>query len=168
MGESWKYKTHADVTLRATPSPDSERLDTIPPDTLLLSMEKKSYWIKVEYNGQEGWATTAAMDRIMSKPAPDLEFHSNGFKIIKGVYRYFFGINNAGTSEFRGTITLRIYGREKLIFTETYLFASDPILSPGGRSFYEDANELAFRYEFEASGGKFVKGEITTFTEEYH
>lgn len=166
MNESWKYKTHADAPLRAEPNPDSIRLDTIPSNTVLESKEKKSYWIKVEYNGQAGWATTALMDRIMNEPAPDLEFHSNGFKIIKGVYRYFFGINNAGTQEFRGTITLRLYGREKLILTETYLFANNPILSPGGRSFYEDANELAFRYEFETSKGKHASGEITTFTEE--
>ncbi|HEV7375241.1 MAG TPA: SH3 domain-containing protein [Pyrinomonadaceae bacterium] len=160
-----RYETIDEVRLLSEPNPDSTQVGKIPSGKTLEALEKKSYWIRIKYKGKEGWATTAAMTQIMDVPAPDLEFHSNGYKIISNRYRYFFGINNAGVASYTNKLTLRLFDADgEKILEEEYTFANSPIVASGGRSFYVDTDAQAVKFEFEHQDGK-VSGEIGKFIE---
>jgi hypothetical protein len=45
-------------------------------------------------------------------PAPELVCWSNGYKIIGGVYRYFFVLRNDGTLPYVGSITIRLFDKD--------------------------------------------------------
>ena len=150
------YKAvYGDVTVRSAPHPDAAEVDALAADTTVTVTEREQHWVKVKgKGGKEGWAASTMMERIMSTPAPDLEFHSNGHKIIGGKYRNFFGINNVGLADYTGEITLRLFNSDRLILSEIYTCANNPISSPGGRNFFEDTDVEATRFEFETPDGK--------------
>jgi hypothetical protein len=95
------------------------------------------------------------MERLMDTPAPDIEFIHNGYKIIGGTYRYFFGIRNSGLANYTDPITLSLYNQDKVIFTQTYTFISNPIRASGGRAFSVDADTKATTFEFQTKAGKY-------------
>ena len=144
-----------DVPVRAKPHPDAAEIDALAADTTVEVTEREQHWVKVKgKGGKEGWAATTMMERIMDTPAPDLEFHSHGHKMIGGKHRNFFGINNVGVADFTSDITLRLFNNGRLIFSKTYAHANDPISSPGGRPPFEDTDIEATYFEFETSEGK--------------
>ena len=52
---------------------------------------------------RSGYIFQAEVKRHMDVPAPELVCWSNGYKIIGGVYRYFFVLRNDGTLPYLGT-----------------------------------------------------------------
>jgi SH3 domain-containing protein len=160
-----KYRAaYMDVPLRSAPDPAAKQVGTIPMGTTVAAIEKNRHWVRVKIKNKEGWAASTAMERIMDVPAPDLEFYSNGYKIIGSKYRYFFGISNAGLVNYTDKIILRLYANETQIFTETYAFADKPISATGGRTLYVDTNTQALKFEFETKDGKY-SGPIGQFIE---
>ena len=100
----------------------------------------------------------------MDVPAPDLEFYSNGYKIIGSKFRNFFGISNSGLVNYTDKIILRLYNNGKIIFSNTYTFKDGPISASGGRAFYVDTDTQAVKFEFETKDGKY-SGPIGKFIE---
>lgn len=95
------------------------------------------------------------MTRLLATPTADLEFHSNGYKIISGKYRYFFGTNNSGVSSYTKPLILRLFDVSGTkIFEEKYSF-DNPIAVKGGRSFLVDTEAQAVKFEFEHKDSKF-------------
>ena len=163
--EPRRYRsTWADVPLRSAPRPDAKEIGKVPAGIVVEAIEKQDFWVKVRVKNKVGWAASTAMERLMEKPAPDLEFYHQGYKIIGNTYRYFFGIRNSGLAIYTEPITLSLYNQNKVIFTHTYTFASDPILAPGGRSFNVDTDTKATTYEFATNEGKY-SGPIGKFIE---
>ena len=160
-----KYKaSFMDVPLRSAPNPAARQVGKIARGTTVEAIEKDRHWIRVKIKNQEGWAASTAMERIMDIPAPDLEFSSNGYKIIGSKFRNFFGVSNSGFSNYSGDITLRLYSNENIIFTKTYTFKDGPISASGGHAFYVDTDTQAVKLEFETKEGKY-SGSIGKFIE---
>jgi hypothetical protein len=152
--EPRRYKsTWGDVPLRSAPRPDAKEIGKIPGGMIVEAVEKQDYWVKVRVKNKVGWAASTAMERLMETPAPDLEFVHPGYKMIGNTYRYFFGIRNSGLANYTDPITLSLYNKDKVIFTQTYTFARDPIR--GGRSFYVDTDTKATKFEFATKEGKY-------------
>jgi len=163
--EPRKYKaSFMVVPLRSAPNPDAKQVGKIARGTTVEAMEKDRHWIRVKIKNKEGWAASTAMERIMDIPAPDLEFYSNGYKIIGGKFRNFFGVSNSGLANYTGDITLRLYSNENIIFTKTFTFKDGPIRASGGRAFYVDTDTQAMKFEFETKEGKY-SGPIGKFIE---
>lgn len=137
----------------------------MPGDKWVQALAKQSYWIKLNIKGVEGWATTAGMGRDEKCPrVPFLEAHSNGYKIIKGIHRNFFGLYNAGTGSYTGKVTVRVFSGDRMLNEVEADFANDPIVDSGGRSFYVDTYSRADRFEVDTSDGM-LSGVIDRFIE---
>ncbi len=163
-----KYKTFTEVNLFVEPDANSTKLRRIPSGKTLQAIARKSYWVKVQVGGNKGWLATTAMERLRNCPqAPYLEMHSNGYKIIKGVYRNFFGIYNSGTASYADKITVRVFGGDKLLYEKVVDLSDRPIVEDGGTSFFIDTEERANRFEFETKDRKQV-GVIDRFIERIH
>lgn len=142
-----------DIPLYADPHPDATQIDVMAAGSTVEVTEREHHWVKATgKEGKTGWGAATMMERIMNVPAPDLEFYSNGHKIIDGKYRNFFGISNAGLADFTGDIALRLYSGSTLVGSENYTFANAPIAKSGGKSFHVDTNAEAKKFEFEAAG----------------
>lgn len=160
-----KYKaTFMDVPLRSAPNPDARQVGKIARGTTVEAIEKNRHWIRVKIKTKEGWAASTAMERIMDVPVPDLEFYSNGYKIIGNKFRNFFGISNSGLVNYTDKIILRLYNNGKIIFSNTYTFKGGPISASGGRAFYGDTDIQAVKFEFKTKDGKY-SGPIGKFIE---
>jgi hypothetical protein len=117
--EPRRYKaSFMDVPLKSAPRPDAREIGKVPMGTVVEAIEKQDYWVKVRVNNKVGWAASSAMERLMETPAPDLGFVHPGYKIIGNTYRYFFGIHNSGLANYTDPITLSLYNKDKVIFTQ--------------------------------------------------
>ena len=153
--EPRRYKSAwGDVPLRSAPRPDAKEIGKVPAGTVVEAIDKHDHWVKVKVKNTVGWAASTAMERLMETPAPDIEFVHSGYKIIGGTYRYFFGIRNSGLANYTDPVTLSLYNKDKVIFTHTYTFTSNPIRASGGRSLYVDADTKATTFEFATKQGK--------------
>jgi hypothetical protein len=154
--EPQRYKAAwADVPLRSAPRPDAKEIGKVPAGTIVEAIEKQDYWVKVKVKNKVGWAASTAMERLMETPAADIEFVHSGYKIIGSTYRYFFGVRNSGLANYTDPVTLSLYNKDKVIFTQTYTFTSNPIRASGGRTFYVDIDAKATRFEFQTNAGKY-------------
>ena len=161
--------------LCAAPSATSAHLALIPEGTVLVPLARDSYFIKVNFQGQSGWVSTAGLERHMAVPSADLDFHHGGYKIVGGEYRYFFGFANRGVQSYTGNIAVRLYSGDTEIplggigatgETAQAYFPNDvsangypvnpgDVIEPGRmRGFYLTAHMLATRYVFKTAQGE--------------
>ena len=159
----------------AAPTATSAHLALIPEGTVLVPLARDSYFIKVNFQGQMGWVSTAGLERHMAVPSADLEFHHSGYKIVGGEYRYFFGFTNRGVQPYTGNIAVRLYAGDTEIplggigatgkTAQAYApndesgngYPVNPgdVIEPGRmRGFYLVAHALANRYVFETTQGE--------------
>ena len=152
------YRTdafHFGADLLAKPNATSKIIGVIPPETTLTALAKESYFIKVKVDGKTGWASTVGMERLMSSPAPDLRFTQDGYKIIDGQYRYFFGCSNDGVQPYTDTVRIHLYAGDREIITREYAETPGKVIAPSAsRAFFIDSTELATRYQVETKQGK--------------
>lgn len=150
------YKTGADGSdLFAKPDVNSKIIAVIPPDTTVTALAKESYLIKVKVDGKIGWITTFGMQRLMATPAPDLQFTQDGYKIVDGKYRYFFGCYNEGVQPYTDTIKIHLYVEDKEIATREYPDTRGEVIAPSASlAFFIDSSDLATRYVLETKQGK--------------
>ncbi len=157
------YRTdafHFGADLLAKPDATSKIIGVIPPETTLTPLAKESYFIKVKVEGKTGWASTVGMERLMSNPAPDLRFTHDGYVIIDGKYRYFFGCSNDGVQPYTDTVKIHLYAGDKEIITREYPDTPGKVIAPSvSRGFFIDSSELATRYQVETKQGK-LEGKI--------
>jgi hypothetical protein len=66
----------------------------------------------------------------------------------------FLAVRNSGLANCTEPITLSLYNKGRVVSTHTYTFACDPMLAPGGGSFYVDTATKATTYEFATKEGK--------------
>jgi hypothetical protein len=101
----------------------------------------------------------------MDVPAPELACWNNGYKIIGGVYRYFFVLRNDGTLPYAGKVTLRLFDREgKAVLEKTVDFSDDPMKPETGGPFFIDTRVEAPRFELEHKDGN-IEGDTGKFIE---
>jgi hypothetical protein len=148
-----KFKTTYKVQMYADPDFHSKKLTDIPAGVVMEAIEETERYggyVKVSYKNKMGWVLKAEPGRYMDVPAPEPACWSNGYKIIGGVYRYFFVLRNDGTLPYTDKITLRLFDREgKAVFEKTVDFSDDPI-----KPFLIDTQVEAPRFELEHEDGK--------------
>lgn len=150
-----KYKTDSGFPLSSEPKPNAPDIGKLPKNKVFQAIDKKSYWVKFSVKGIEGWAPTTALERMPGCPqVAELEFHHNGYKIIGGVYRYYFGFVNTGTASYADKITMRLYKAGTVILEKTIDFKDAPVEEMGGGPFYLDTTILADKWEFITTGEK--------------
>jgi hypothetical protein len=152
------YRTdafHFGADLLAKPNATAKIIGVIPPETTLTPLAKESYFIKVKVDGKTGWASTVGMEHLMSTPAPNLQFSQDGYKIVDGKYRYFFGCSNEGVQPYTDTVKIHLYAGDKEITTREYPDTPGEVIAPSAsRAFFIDSSGLATRYEVETKQGK--------------
>ena len=176
------YKVDAfGATLFAAPSATSAQLADIPEGVTLVPLAKESYFIRVIYAGKSGWVSTAGLEWNMAVPSAGLATAHQGFRVVDGKYRYFFGLTNRGVQPYRGEFTVRLYagkieiplrGVGFLSREGVYLYKPEDVtpngypLDPGDviqpsqvRAYYLVADALATRYLFQTVQGK-IEGKI--------
>ena len=153
-----KFKTTYKIQMYADPDFHSKKLTDIPAGIVMDALEETERYggyVKVSYKNKTGWVLKAETERYMDVPAPELACWSNGYKIIGGVYRYFFVLRNDGTLPYAGKVTLRLFDREgKAVFEKTVDFSDDPIKPEAGGPFLIDTQVEAPRFELEHKDGK--------------
>lgn len=162
-----KFKTSYEIQMYAEPSFRSSKLSKIPANVILEALketERYGGYIMVTYKNKTGWIMKAATERYMDVPAPELACWSNGYKIIDGIYRYFFVLRNDGTLPYVGSITIRLLDKDgKVVFEETADF-SDGIKPDAAEQFPIDTTVEAPRFELDHKDGK-IKGDTGKFIE---
>lgn len=157
-----KFKTTYKITMYAEANFRSPKVTDIPAGIVLEALdetERYGGYIRVTYKNKTGWVMKAETERYMDVPAPELACWSNGYKIIGGIYRYFFVLRNDGTLPYAGKVTLRLFDREgKSVFEKTVDFSDDPIKPGAGGPFLIDTQVEAPRFELEHRDGKIEGG----------
>src|SRR5438270_13688876 len=103
-----KFQTTDKTDMYEAPDVDAKKIGSIPAGVVLIAFEETARYggyIKVSYKNKSGWVFKVEVKRYMDVPAPELVCFSNGYKIIGGVYRYFFVLRNDGTRAYFGKVT---------------------------------------------------------------
>lgn len=157
-----KFKTTYKITMYSEANFRSPKVTDIPAGVVFEALdetERYGGYIRVTYKNKTGWVMKAETERYMDVPAPELACWSNGYKIIGGIYRYFFVLRNDGTLPYAGKVTLRLFDREgKSVFEKTVDFSDDTIKPGAGGPFLIDTQVEAPRFELEHRGGKIEGG----------
>lgn len=145
------YKAcYGPVLLRSSPSPNAERISTIPKGSIVDVIAKKNYWIKVNIEGKVGWAASTAMCFVKGKLSTDLIVRHTGSKLVSDKYRSFFSVYNSGTADFKGELTLSLFYKGNFIKSESFSFAAKPILPHGAQKLYVDTDKAITSFSFRA------------------
>ncbi len=155
-----KFATTYEITMYKDASFRSGDAGKIPSNVVLEALQETEHYggyIKVIYKKKQGWILKAEVKRHMDVPAAEMICFSNGYQIIRDVYRYFLACRNDGVLPYNGTLTIRLYNnQDKVSFEKIANFSSDPIPSGGG-PFYLDSATEAPRFEIAHQGGT-IKG----------
>jgi hypothetical protein len=162
-----KFQTTYKIDMFAYADFHSKKISSIPAGVILEALEETERYggyIRVTYKNKTGYIFKAEVKRYMDVPAPELVCWSNGYKIIGGVYRYFFVLRNDGTLPYYGSITIRLFDKNgKVVFEKTADF-SDGIQPDTAGQFPIDTTVEAPRFELEHKNGK-IKGDTGKFIE---
>lgn len=159
-----RFKTTYKIAMYSEPTFRSPKVTDVPADVVLDALdesERYGGYIRVTYKKKTGWVMKSEVERYMDVPAPELACWSNGYKIIGGVYRYFFVLRNDGTLPYAGKVTLRLFDREgKSVFEKTVDFSDDPVKPGAGGPFLIDTQAEAPRFELGHRDGKIEGGTV--------
>lgn len=162
-----KCRTTYKIDMFAEAGIYARKIGNVPSGVILDALEEtKRYggYIKVVYKNKTGYVFKAEVQRFMDVPAPELVCWSNGYKIIGGVYRYFFVLRNDGTLPYVGTITIRLFGKDgKVVLAKTADY-SDGINPDNGGPFRIDTVVEAPQFEVDHKDGR-IKGDTGKFIE---
>lgn len=111
---------------------------------LLITIGIVSKPSSVKDGYREGAAKTTTTPSTTVAPVTDIKLvvTSQIVKKVNGKYRYFFDIRNAGTEDFRGTVTVRLFNNlyKSALASDTFDAKSSYIAPSIGKSVYIDAN----------------------------
>ena len=162
-----KFQTTYEIDMFAAPDVNAKKIGNVPADVILEAQEETQRYdgyIKVTYKNKSGYIFKAEVKRYMDVPAPELVCWSNGYKIIGGVYRYFFVLRNDGTLPYLGNITIRLLDKDGKVVLEKTADYSDGIAAESGGQFMIDTLVEAPNFELEHKKGK-IKGGTGKFIE---
>jgi hypothetical protein len=162
-----KFQTTYKIDMYAAPDENAKKIGNVPANVVLESQEETERYggyIKVTFKNKTGYIFKAEVKRYMDTPAPELVCWSNGYKIINGVYRYYFVLRNDGTLPYVGKITIRLFDKDgKMIFEKTADY-SDGLAAESAGLFNIDTLTHAPDFELEHKDGK-IKGSTGKFIE---
>ena len=162
-----KFQTTYKIDMFASPDVNAKKIGNLPADVILEAQEETQRYggyIKVTYKNKSGYIFKAEVKRYMDVPAPELACWSNGYKIIGGVYRYFFVLRNDGTLPYLGNITIRLLDKNGKVVLEKTADYSDGIAAESGGQFMIDTLVEAPTFELEHKKGT-IKGGTGEFIE---
>jgi hypothetical protein len=159
-----KYKTTYEVQMYQDADFHSKKIGKVPDGVIIMPIADSKPgapggYIQLQYKNKTVWVMKAELERYMDVPAAEMICFSNGYKIIRDVYRYFLACRNDGVLPYSGTLTIRLYdNQDKVSFEKVVTFNNDPIPPGGGGPFYLDSATEAPRFEVVHQGGT-IKGE---------
>jgi hypothetical protein len=130
--ETWTPLRGA-VELRDRPQVNGKVLARIPAKTHLKELDKRWYWIKVEYQGKIGWIPLGKVRLVTGEEKPKIQVIHTHTKRIRGMYKHIFKIRNTGSVPFSGAVTLKGYISDDQAFIETFTYREQPIPARQGR-----------------------------------
>jgi hypothetical protein len=158
-----KYKTTYEVEMYQGADFHSKKIGKVPDGVIVVPIAestpgKPGGYLQLQYKNKIGWVMKAELERYMDVPAAEMVCFSNGYKIIRGVYRYFLACRNDGVLPYSSSLTLRLYdNQDKISFEKTVSFSDAPIQPGAGGPFYLDSANEAPRFEITHQGGT-IKG----------
>ncbi len=136
------------VRLRDRPQINGKMVARIPARAHLNELEKRGYWIKVEYQGKVGWVPMAAVRVVVGVNESEIDIVHTHSKNLEGIYTHIFKIRNIGSVPFSGTVDLQGYYSGKIAFTETFSFRQEPIPAKGEREAIVEIKFDFTRFEY--------------------
>ena len=121
------------VKLKDRPQINGKVLAKIPAKTRLNELEKRGYWVKVEYQGKLGWLSMNDVRLATGEEKAKIDIIHSHSKQSGRMYEHTFKIRNDGTAPFSGTVTLRGYMDGEIVFNESFTFKEQPIPVRGKR-----------------------------------
>lgn len=135
LAGSWPVVSYAEtwtalrgrVELKDRPLINGKVLATVPAKARLKELDRRGYWIKVEYQGNIGWVPMNAVRLVTGEEKPEIEVIHAQTKITGRMYKHIFKIRNTGTAPFSGAVTLKGFISDKQAFKKTFTFGKQPI-----------------------------------------
>lgn len=121
------------VELKDRPQINGKVLAKIPAGTGLSELDKRGYWVKVEYQGKIGWLPMSGVRLVTAEEKSRIDVIHSHSRQSGRMYEHTFQIRNRGTLPFGGTVTLRGYIAGKIVFNESFAYGEQPIPVGGER-----------------------------------
>ena len=121
------------VELKDRPQINAKVLATIPARTRLIELDKRGYWVKVEYQGRIGWVPMPEVRLVTGEEKPKIDVTHARSRQLGRMYEHTFKFHNSGTTSFNGTVTLIAYDSGQIAFREIFAFGEEPIPAQGER-----------------------------------
>jgi hypothetical protein len=148
-----KYKATYELPMYEAPDFHSKKVGKLKEGVIVEALADSKPgtpggYVQVAYKNKVGWVMKVELQRHMDVPAAEMVCFSNGYKIIRDVYRYFFACRNDGVLPYAGPLTVRLFDtQDKVSFEKTVSFSDSPIPPGGGGPFYFDLAAEAPRFE---------------------
>ncbi len=121
------------VELKNRPQINGKVLARIPAKTRLKELDKRGYWVKVEYQGKIGWVPMPEVRLVTAEEKSRIDVIHARSRQLGRMYEHTFKFRNSGTTSFSGTVVLIAYDSGQVAFRETFAFKEDPIPAQGER-----------------------------------
>ena len=115
------------VELKDRPQMNGKVLVRVSGTARLKEMEKRGYWVKVEYQGKIGWVPMSAVRLVTSEESTKIDVVHSRSNRQGRVYKHTFTIVNEGTVPFSGTVTLQGSISGEIVFYESVSFEKNPL-----------------------------------------
>ncbi len=121
------------VELKDRPQINGKVLAKIPAKTRLKELDKRGYWVKVEYQGRIGWVPMPEVRLVTGEEKPIIDVIHARSRQLDRMYEHTFKFRNSGTTYFSGTVVLIAYNLGQVAFREIFAFREAPIPAQGER-----------------------------------
>jgi hypothetical protein len=149
-GETWT-PLRGGVRLTDRPQINGRVLTTIPARARLKQLDKRGYWVKVEYQGKIGWVPLADVRLVTAEDKQQIFVVHTHTRNVGGTYTHIFNIRNTAKSSFSGTVTIIGYDSGETAFKESFSFAGKPIPARGTRKATVNTNSDFSKLEYTSS-----------------
>ena len=149
-GETWA-PLRGGVRLTDRPQINGRVLTIIPVRARLKQLDKRGYWVKVEYQGIIGWVPLADVRLVTAKEKQQIFVVHTHTRSSGGIYSHIFDIRNTSKSSFSGTVTITGYDSGETAFKESFSFAGNPIPARGSRKATVNSNSDFSKLEYISS-----------------
>jgi hypothetical protein len=149
-GETWTPLKRG-VRLTDRPQINGRVLTTIPARARLRQLDRRGYWVKVEYQGKIGWVPLADVRLVTAEEKQQIFVVHTHTRSAGGIYSHIFDIRNTGKSSFSGTVTIIGYDSGETAFKESFSFAGKPIPARGARKATVNTNSDFSKLEYISS-----------------
>ena len=119
--------------MKDRPQINGRVLTSVPVRARLKQLDKRGYWVKVEYQGKIGWVPLADVRLVTAEEKQEIFVVHTHTRSGGGTYTHMFDIRNTGNFPFSGTVTITGYDSGETAFKESFSFAGKPIPARGVR-----------------------------------